>query len=585
MYGIVRRMTLRQRLVALVAIAMVPGLAALLFFIAAFHHERQREVRNQALRTSEVLALEMSRIVSGAGSVLETLAVAPAVRTLSPSCPAYLGELTSRLPNLAGLAVYETDGRLRCATAAFASADLGSAAFFREAAERPGPRPGLVVGGYTAASDGHPPMLPIALRIDVGAGPRVLVTAIDLDWLGARLRERDLEKGSAISVADSDGIILAREPDPDRFVGRPLSDAGIALTHAASPGTVELRSSDGTQRIVGYQPAGTNGNDLFVGAGFSTDVAFAPVYRSTWRSLALAGIGAGAAFLLAWTVGNRLFRQPIRRILDTIASWRAGNETARIGIAPDAGELSILAAAIDEYMESLVAVRAERAEAEERRTLLLREMNHRIKNVLSAVQALANLTFRDGGSAETLAVFGDRLAAMAAAHDLLVSENWESADLAETVTAAVHPFASDGRRRFHLHGPPTQVTAKAALSLSMAIHELCTNAAKYGALAVADGRVTVRWWVDAETGRFRFRWQEEGGPPVASPTRRGFGSRLIETALAGELSGSAEIRYAVDGVCFVLNADAAHVLARPIDGALCRDETVDGETGETVTPA
>ena len=88
-------------------------------------------------------------------------------------------------------------------------------------------------------------------------------------------------------------------------------------------------------------------------------------------------------------------------------------------------------------MDSLVAVRAARAEAEERRTLLLREMNHRIKNILSAVQAIANQTFSDGGSPETLAVFGSRLAAMAATHDLLVTENWESADLAGTV---------DGRR-------------------------------------------------------------------------------------------------------------------------------------------
>lgn len=555
MYGIVRRMTLRQRLVALVAIAIVPGLVALLLFIAAFHQQRQREVRDQALRTSEIISLEMARIVSGAGAVLDTLAVAPAVRTLSPSCPEYLGELTSRLANLAGLAVYETDGRLRCATAAFATADVGTARFFRKAAEKGG----LVIGGYVAAGDGRPPMLPIALRVDAGAGPRVLVTAIDLDWLGARIRDRDVARGSAVSVADRDGILVAREPDSESFVGRPLSEAGLALAYARGPGAEELVSPDGTERIVGYQPVGTNGNDLFVGVGFSTDVVFGPVWRSTWLSLALAGAGAVAAFLLAWTVGDRLFRRPIRRILDTVASWRAGDEGARIGIAPDAGELSVLAVAIDEYMDSLVTVRAARAEAERRRTLLLREMNHRIKNILSAVQAIANQTFRDGGSPETLGVFGNRLAAMATAHDLLVTETWESADLHGTVAAAVRPFTTDGRERFSLDGPPVQVTAKAALSLSMAIHELCTNAAKYGALAVPGGRVAVRW--DRTDGRFRLSWQETGGPPVAPPTRRGFGSRLIETALAGELSGSAEIRYEAGGIVFVLDADAAHVVA------------------------
>lgn len=565
MYGIVRQMTLRQRLIALMAIAILPGLVALLVFIAAFHQEREREVSEQAFRTSEVLALEIDRIVSGAGSVLETLAVAPAVRTLSPSCPDYLTELTSRLRNLAGLAVFETDGQLRCATAAFASSGMAAEPFFRETADKGG----LVVGSYTPGSDGRPPMLPVALRVDAGTGPRVLVTAIDLDWLGARLRERNLGTGTAISVADRNGILVAREPESDRFVGQSLSETGLSLAHSQHPGTRELTSPDGTRRIVGYQPIGPGGNDLYVGVGFSTDVAFAPVYRSTWRSLALAGFGAAAAFLLVWTVGERLFRRPIRRIVDTLASWRAGDETARTGIAPDAGELSILAAAIDEYMDSLVAVRAERAEAEERRTLLLREMNHRIKNILSAVQAIANQTFRDGGSPETLAIFGNRLAAMATAHDLLVTQNWESADLAETVKAAVHPFATDGRERFRLEGPPVQVTAKAALALSMAIHELCTNAAKYGALAVPEGRVTVRWHLEGrgEDGRFHFTWQEREGPPVAPPSRRGFGSRLIETALAGELAGSAETAYRDDGIHFVLDAAADRVLApRPEDG-------------------
>jgi two-component sensor histidine kinase len=560
MYGIVRRMTLRQRLVALVAIAIVPGLVALLVYIVAFHQERQREVREQALRTSEVLALEMDRIVSGAGSVLETLAVAPAVRTLSPSCTAYLEELTSRLKNLAGLAVFETDGQQRCATAAFASADLGDAPFFREAVRRDG----LAVGNYIPRSGTRPPMLPLALRIDAGSGPRVLVTSIDLDWLGARIRDRDVSPGSAVAVAGRDGVILAREPDPQDFVGRPLSEAAMDLARAQVPGAVELMSADGIRRIVGYQPAGYNGSAFFVGVGFSTDVAFAPVNRSTWHSLGLAGAGVVAAFLLAWMVGDRLFRRPIRRILDTVARWRAGDESARIGIAPDAGELSILAAAIDGYMDSLVLVRAERAEAEERRTLLLREMNHRIKNILSAVQAIANQTFRDGGTPETLAVFSDRLAAMATAHDLLVTENWESADLGETVTTAVTPFVTDGVERFQLVGEPVQITAKAALSLSMAIHELCTNAAKYGALSCSGGRVTVSWRLDShDGGRFHFVWQEEGGPRVALPTRRGFGSRLIETALAGELSGSAEIRYLGGGVRFELDAAADRVLPTP----------------------
>ncbi len=562
MVGIVRQMTLRQRLVALVAVAIVPGLIALLVFIAAFHQERQREVRDQALRTSEIIALEMQRIVTGAGAVLETLAVAPAVRTLSPSCTAYLDELDSRLPQLAGFAVAETDGTVRCATATFANAAFAAQPFFAVAASHTDE---LVVGAYVPGHDGRPAALPVAIRID-SPTPRVLVTGIDLVWLGERLRDRDLARGNSVVIADSGGVVLAREPDPAQFVGGKLSEPALSLSQTATPGTVELVSPDGTRRIVGYQPVKASAVDLYVGVGFSTEVAFASIYRSTWRSLALAAAGAVAAFLLAWTIGDRLLRRPVRRILGTIASWRAGDNSARTGIAADAGELSILAAAIDEYMDNLVTVRAERAKAELRRSLLLHEMNHRIKNILAAVQAIANQTFKDPASSDSLNTFGSRLAAMATTHDLLVTENWESADLADTIAAALRPFAPDHPDGFTLDGPPVQVTAKAALSLSMAIHELCTNAAKYGALSVPDGRVAVRWRLDGkpDTGRFHLTWHEAGGPPVAPPTRRGFGTRLIETALAGELSADARLQFDPAGIAFTLDAEAAEIIAPPV---------------------
>ena len=145
-------------------------------------------------------------------------------------------------------------------------------------------------------------------------------------------------------------------------------------------------------------------------------------------------------------------------------------------------------------------MRAERAAVEERRSLLLREMNHRIKNLLATVQAIANQTFKDRATPDSLRAFGSRLAAMAAAHDLLVTENWESSDL----QADGRRGAGAVRRRpeFGIEGPRVRITARAAVSLSMALHELCTNAAKYGALGVPAGQVAVRWWLEeGESGR------------------------------------------------------------------------------------
>jgi two-component sensor histidine kinase len=334
----------------------------------------------------------------------------------------------------------------------------------------------------------------------------------------------------------------------------------MALVRATQPGTVEIEGPDG-DRVIGFQPPAATGTSLYVGAAISTREAFAPINASTIRSLALAAAGAAIACALAWVVGDRLFRQPILRMLKTIAAWRSGKESARTGLIPEGSELADLGAAIDEYMDKLVVDRAARRRAEERRSLLLREMNHRIKNILATVQALANQTFKGKTSAESLEAFGRRLSAMAATHDLLVSEKWESAEICKTIEAVIGPFDPGGR--FTLDGPDLEITAKAALGLSMALHELCTNAAKYGALSCPEGSVDLRWrlqW-DDDGGRFRLSWTEEGGPEIVEPKSSGFGTRLIEAALGSEMSATVSMRYPPSGAAVTIDADADLVLA------------------------
>ena len=551
MHRIARQMTLWQRLLAIVAVAIVPVVIGLAFLIAAGHRQRGQEVRDQALRTSQIVALEMERIVTGAQAVLQVLAVSPSVRF--PGCRELVEEMDAALPQLSGFVIAGPDGIPTCATGAIGGVELKAQPWFAEAFDRRG----LAVGTYTTGPGS--PYLPVAISTE-DARPRVLATAIDLAWLGARLRERELAAGSVLTVADREGTLLAREPEPERFIGRQLAADFAPLLDADRPGAAELRSPDGTLRIVGFQPPAATASGLYVGAGISKDAAFAPINASTRSTVLLVAAGAGAACLVAWLVGDRLFRRPIRRMLATVASWRAGDETARTGIEADASELSELAAAIDGYMENLVAVRAERAAVEERRSLLLREMNHRIKNLLATVQAIANQTFKDRATPDSLRAFGSRLAAMAAAHDLLVTEHWESSDLQATVAAALAPF---GAGRFGIEGPRVRITARAAVSLSMVLHELATNAAKYGALGVPAGQVAVRWWLEeGESGeRFRFTWTESGGPPVEEPDRRGFGTKLIETALASEVSGTSRLVFARSGLSFSLDADADTVLA------------------------
>lgn len=197
----------------------------------------------------------------------------------------------------------------------------------------------------------------------------------------------------------------------------------------------------------------------------------------------------------------------------------------------------------------------DRKRAELHLRLLVNEMNHRVKNSLATIQAIAAQTFTDTYSLpQAKEAFADRLVALAEAHDLLTRENWDGADLhavAERL-AALH----GGAERFELSGPAVRLSPKTALSLSMALHELATNALKYGALHAPSGRVRIAWEVADGQGaeRLRLTWTERDGPPVTPPAQRGFGTRLIERGLAAELSGSAAIDFRPEGVVCQIEA-------------------------------
>jgi PAS domain S-box-containing protein len=197
----------------------------------------------------------------------------------------------------------------------------------------------------------------------------------------------------------------------------------------------------------------------------------------------------------------------------------------------------------------------ERRRAEEHLQLLVNELNHRVKNTLAIVQGIAQQTFRGTDvPAERREAFEGRLAALSAAHNLLTRSNWETASLREVVEAAVAPYrGTEGR--VTLAGPDLRIAPRTAVSLALAVHELGTNAAKYGALSGSEGAVSVRW--HAADGALGLVWRESGGPPVVPPSTRGFGTRMIERALAAELGGEARIDFAPGGLVCTVGARLA----------------------------
>jgi PAS domain S-box-containing protein len=200
---------------------------------------------------------------------------------------------------------------------------------------------------------------------------------------------------------------------------------------------------------------------------------------------------------------------------------------------------------------------------EEHTQLLMREVTHRSKNLLAVIQAMARQTKRASRDVNDFEVrFSGRLQALAASHDLLVQRDWHGVALPELVRSQLAHYLDQHATQITIEGPGLIVTPEAAQNIGLAVHELSTNAAKYGALSVPEGRVAVRW-LQANNGgseRLHMSWMERGGPEVVPPSRRGFGQLVTEQLTARALQGTAELQFGSTGVSWKLDIPASHLL-------------------------
>jgi PAS domain S-box-containing protein len=194
----------------------------------------------------------------------------------------------------------------------------------------------------------------------------------------------------------------------------------------------------------------------------------------------------------------------------------------------------------------------ERKQAENRQKTLIDELNHRVKNTLAIVQSLALQTARHSESIEDFTGrFEKRLIGLAHAHDLLTVRHWQDAPLEYLAEQVLRPIGGGSNERLHVEGPSVLLDPRTALSLTMALGELATNAAKYGAFSSEAGALSLTWQVREEAGRslLEMVWQERGGPPVQAPARRGFGTRLIERCIERDLNGELDLVFEPQGIC------------------------------------
>lgn len=212
--------------------------------------------------------------------------------------------------------------------------------------------------------------------------------------------------------------------------------------------------------------------------------------------------------------------------------------------------LSLLTGPDGPQVCSVIRDISERRAAEERQVLLIHELNHRVKNTLATVQAITAQTLRSAPDPTAFkAAMMARLMALAQSHDLLTRNDWAGASLRELIAEQLRPYETGSPRRIQLGGPDLMLPPKTALSLGMALSELATNAAKYGALSVRDGEIEIAWELrPGPPVQLRLVWRETAGPPVASPVQNGFGSRLIQQGLAHELGGEARMEFRREGL-------------------------------------
>ena len=271
---------------------------------------------------------------------------------------------------------------------------------------------------------------------------------------------------------------------------------------------------------------------------------FAAMFRAqeaTLPTVSLEGVPLITSFarssLTGWTVAAGMSESSL---VDPL--WRDLAITSAIG-----GVLLLVGLAFAVRMATTIA------RGEMLHDLLIEELNHRVKNTLAILQAIATQTFRSASRAER-EKFEGRLGALAEAHNMLSKEKWQGSELKDVIGRVLQPYLLNAPERLRMSGPRVPLSPRLAVVLAMIVHEIATNAAKYGALSNDTGRVTLDWEVISENAipKLRLIWTESGGPHVSAPIQRGFGSRLIERSARDQLGGEATVDFLPHGVVYTV---------------------------------
>jgi two-component sensor histidine kinase len=533
---------LSVRLLLLVLLAAVPVFAVEAYYELQVREQRRAEIGQQVQQMADLVAGQLDRMIEGAQTVLVTLGHFPSIRArVVETCNDTLIRLAARFANLDTVGVAGPDGVVVCSSVPRSPPlNVADRPYFRRALETRS----LTVSDLLVGQLSGRKLLALVQPIldERGAVETVLILTLDPKVISDLLHRVPLPQDAIIGVLDRQGHRVARVPYVPAAIGTPLTDPGLfERLSGLREGHLVGRGDDDVVRFYGFAQSAVAA-DLIAYVGLARDPMFADADRRFLRRLALSAVAFVLAGLAALWFGSYAVRRPIMKLRTAMQRVAAGDLSVRAEVASGIEELSELAASFDEMARK-------RRHAEEQQRILLRELNHRMKNSFAAVRSIAAQTLSHAGDPEDFQrAFDGRLDALSRASTLLTAGNWQVTDLRSLIEATLEPFRTEDNLR--LRGPHVRLASEATLTLGLVLHELATNAAKYGAFSVAEGRVEIVWAVqsEADSPRLILDWTEHGGPPVQEPVRRGFGRSLIERSVAYELGGSAELTFASAGV-------------------------------------
>ena len=544
-------MSVRVLLNGLIAVSLLPALVLLGVF-AWRASEAERQVI-EARRTD--IANNLSFLVDGDISVVKAM-----VATLASSPELIAGDfaafrqhaLASVGDRVAVLAVLEPGGQQVMSTIVPPGEPLPKRNDMSAFAE--------VLGGKTIVSDilqgsaVKRPVISVASPVmRDGHVAYILSAVVYPERLISYFAQAGVNPRWAAAVVDRQGQFVLRNLNLEKLIGKPARPEVVAAARGvADTGEFENRTMEGALTGNSFQRSSVTGWTAVVSV--PADVLAGP------SRLALTWLGASALCvgLMSWALARNL----AVRISHSIGAFGSA-ATALLDDKPLPETPAHVAelAEVRRAYEHTQAIALARRAADERIKFLMAELSHRSKNLLAVVQAVANQTGRSAASLSDFQTrFSMRLEGLRVSHDLLVHRTWSAAPVAELISQQLAPFADQSSGQLDIACANISLNARATEAVGLALHELATNAAKYGALSVAAGKVTIRGAItEADPMRpFVLTWTETGGPAVSEPKQRGFGHFVIGQMVSQSVGGSSHASYNPEGFCWQLHISRAH---------------------------